>query len=171
MQFRNIKTIISREYMTRVRKKSFLLITFLGPIFFAAICVLPAIIMNFTSEDQKKVAIVDGSGIILPRVSDTELIDFEDYTGRSVDSLKAQMNNLDIDIILSISPLDTTVHSVNVAAYASSPISVDMKGAIASQIDDAIEDYITFRLYQAENPEQAQWYYSQFDNTLHDNIY
>jgi len=36
---------------------------------------------------------------------------------------------------------------------------------------DAIEDYITFRLYQAENPEQAQWYYSQFDNTLHDNIY
>lgn len=36
---------------------------------------------------------------------------------------------------------------------------------------DAIEDYITFRLYQAENPEQAQWYYQQFENTLHDNIY
>ena len=36
---------------------------------------------------------------------------------------------------------------------------------------DAIEDYMTFRLYQAENPEQAQWYYQQFENTLHDNIY
>ena len=36
---------------------------------------------------------------------------------------------------------------------------------------DAIEDYITFRLYQAENPEMAQWYYQQFENTLHDNIY
>ena len=36
---------------------------------------------------------------------------------------------------------------------------------------DAIEDYITFRLYQAENPEQAQWYYQQFEQTLHDNIY
>ena len=36
---------------------------------------------------------------------------------------------------------------------------------------DAIEDYITFRIYQAENTEQAQWYYQQFENTLHDNIY
>lgn len=36
---------------------------------------------------------------------------------------------------------------------------------------DAIEDYMTFRLYQAENPEMAQWYYKQFENTLHDNIY
>ena len=36
---------------------------------------------------------------------------------------------------------------------------------------DAIEDYITFRLYQAENPEQAQWYYQQFDSTLRDNLY
>lgn len=36
---------------------------------------------------------------------------------------------------------------------------------------DAIEDYITFRLYQAENPELAQHYYQQFDSTLHDNIY
>jgi len=36
---------------------------------------------------------------------------------------------------------------------------------------DAIDDYITFRLYQAENPEMAQWYYQQFENTLHDNIY
>ena len=36
---------------------------------------------------------------------------------------------------------------------------------------DAIEDYVTFRLYQAENPEMAQWYYQQFESTLHDNIY
>ena len=39
MKFRNIQTVIAREYLTRVKKKSFLLITFLGPVFFAAICI------------------------------------------------------------------------------------------------------------------------------------
>lgn len=36
---------------------------------------------------------------------------------------------------------------------------------------DAIEDYITFRLYQAENPELATYYRQQFEQTLNDNIY
>ena len=138
--------------MTRVRKKSFLLITFLGPIFFAAVCLLPAIIMNFTSEERKNIALVDESGVIQPRIQDTELIDFNDYTGYSVDSLKTQMG--DIDIIVSVSPLDTATRSVNVAAYAAKPISVDMKSAIASQIDDAIEDY-RLTLYDMDDLKQS----------------
>ena len=36
---------------------------------------------------------------------------------------------------------------------------------------DVIDDYLSFRLYQAENPELAQTYYQQFITTLHDNIY
>ena len=147
MKYRNIKTIISREYMTRVRKKSFLLITFLGPIFFAAICVLPAIIMNFTSEDQKKIALVDESGIILPRVYDTEIIDFNDYTGRCVDSLKAQMTDLDIDIILAISPLDTTINSVicpfNLRTGARTTIIAPINPTRAIIVPSCIFPYLT----------------------------
>ena len=150
MKLRNLKTIISREYMTRVKKKSFLLITFLGPIFFAAVCLLPAIIMNMASEDDKKIAVVDESGIIMPRIQDTELIDFNDSTGYDVDSLKTQMSDLEIDIIVAISPLDTVSRSVNAAAYASKPISVDMKSMIASQIDEAVEDY-RLTLYEMED--------------------
>ena len=37
MNLHIINVIIGREYLTRVKKKSFLLITFLGPLFFAAI--------------------------------------------------------------------------------------------------------------------------------------
>ena len=153
MKMRNIKIIISREYMTRVKKKSFLLITFLGPIFFAAICLLPAIIMNMTSEEKKNVAIVDESGIIMPRLQDTDLLDFNDYSGQSVDSLKTDMGQKSIDILVAVSKLDTAVNSVTVDAYASKPISVDTKLAIASQIDEAIEDY-RLTLYEMEDLKQ-----------------
>ena len=139
MKLRNIKTIISREYMTRVRKKSFLLITFLGPIFFAAVCVLPAIIMNFTQEDLKKVAVVDDSGIVMPRLQDGELVDFIDYTGSNVDSLRRELSSAEHEIMLHVLPLDSA--SVIVQAYAPKPISVDMKTAISAQISDAVEDY------------------------------
>ena len=70
MKLRNIKTIISREYMTRVKKKSFLLITFLGPIFFAAIAVLPSIIMFMAEEKGKQIAVIDKSGIVLEKLTD-----------------------------------------------------------------------------------------------------
>ena len=153
MKLRNIQIIIGREYMTRVRKKSFLLITFLGPVFFAAVCLLPAIIMNMTSEDTKTVALVDESGIIMPRVQDSELVDFNDYTGYSVDTLKTQMLSKEIDIIVSVSQLDSVQRSVNVTAYAAKPISVDMKTAIAQQIDEAVEDY-RLTLYQMDGLKQ-----------------
>ena len=139
MKLRNIKTIISREYMTRVRKKSFLLITFLGPVFFAAVCLLPAIIMSFTSEEGKKVAMVDESGIVMNRVQDAELVDFMDYTGQDVNLLRSQMAGSEMDILLHVLPMDTL--SVFVQAYSPKPISVDMKAAIAEQINEAVEDY------------------------------
>jgi ABC-2 type transport system permease protein len=125
--------------MTRVRKKSFLLITFLGPIFFAAVCLLPAIIMNFTQEDLKKVAVVDDSGIVMPRLQDAELVDFIDCTGNNVDSLKQQLSSAEHEILLHVLPIDSA--SVYVEAFAQKPISVDMNSAISAQISEAVEDY------------------------------
>ena len=58
MKLRNIKTIISREYMTRVKKKSFLLTTFIVPILFAALCILPSVIMFMAKDTGKKIAVV-----------------------------------------------------------------------------------------------------------------
>ena len=38
MNMRTVGVVISREYMTRVKKKSFLVITFVVPLLFAALC-------------------------------------------------------------------------------------------------------------------------------------
>ena len=141
MKLRNLSTIISREYMTRVRKKSFLLITFLGPVFFAAICILPSVIMFMTEDKGKQVAVVDQSGIVMEKFVDTDAIDYTDYSSEPVDSMKARFADLGLDALVVVSPVDTALRTVHVAAYSEKPLSVDMKEAIGSKVDDAVEDY------------------------------
>ena len=147
MKLRNIKTIIARENLTRVKKKSFLLITFLGPIFFAAIAVLPSVIMFMAEDKGKQVAVIDESGIVMPMFVDTDAIDYIDCTGHQLDSLKSCLVDLGYDALVHISPIEADTKSVSVTAYSSSPMSVDMKAAISSRVDDAVEDY---RLSQYE---------------------
>ena len=72
MKLRNLNIVIAREYLTRVRKKSFLLITFLGPVFFAAVAILPTIIMMMTDDGGKNVAVVDRSGIVMDKLSSND---------------------------------------------------------------------------------------------------
>ncbi len=145
MKLRNIGIIISREYLTRVKKKSFLLTTFIVPVLFAAMCILPSVIMMMAKDSGKKVAVVDQSGIVMPYLVDTEAIDYTDYSTTPVDSMKARFSALELDALLVISPIDTVDRTVDVATYSEKPVSIDMKDAISSRVDEAVEDYrLTF---------------------------
>ena len=145
MKLRNIGIIISREYLTRVKKKSFLLTTFLVPVLFAAMCILPSVIMMMAKDSGKKVAVVDQSGIVMPYLADTEAIDYTDYSTTPVDTMKSQFSDLELDALLVISPIDTVGRTVDVATYSEKPVSIDMKDAISSRVDEAVEDYrLTF---------------------------
>ena len=141
MKIRNIGTIISREYLTRVKKKSFLLTTFLVPIFFAAMCILPSVIMFMAEDSGKKVAVVDQSGIVMPYLTDTEAIDYTDFSSENVDSLKAGFDALGLDALVVVSPIDEAANTVTVASYSEKPMSMDMKESITSKVNDAVEDY------------------------------
>ena len=141
MKLRNIKTIISREYLTRVQKKSFLLITFLGPLFFAAIALLPSIIIFMAEDKGKQIAVVDQSGIVMSKMESNDAITYHDYCTANPDSLKTQLSDLELDAMVLISPVDSATKSVTVSAFSTSPISVELKERIASRIDDAVEDY------------------------------
>ena len=141
MKLRNIGIIISREYLTRVKKKSFLLTTFIVPVLFAAMCILPSVIMMMAKDTGKKVAVVDQSGIVMPYLVDTEAIDYTDYSTTPVDSMKVQFSALELDALLVISQIDTVAKTVEVATYSEKPVSIDMKDAISSRVDEAVEDY------------------------------
>ena len=141
MKMRNIGIIISREYLTRVRKKSFLVTTFLVPVIFAAICILPSVIMLFAKDTGKQVAVVDQSSIVMPYLEDTDEIDYTDCSMENPDSLKAGFAARGLDAVVLISPVDTVARTVTVTTYSEKPLSVTMKESIKARADDAVEDY------------------------------
>ena len=141
MNIHIINVIIGREYMTRVKKKSFLLTTFLGPVFFAAMCILPSVIMFMTTDKGKEVAVVDQSGIVMPYMTSNETTTYTDYTGMPVDSAKSRCSELGLDALVVVSPLDSVKRTVSVEAYSGKPMSVDMKDAIRSRVNEAVEEY------------------------------
>lgn len=153
MKLRNIGIIISREYLTRVKKKSFLLTTFLVPVLFAAMCILPSVIMFMAKETGKKVAVVDASGIVMPYLTDTETIDYTDYSSEQADSMKSRFTALELDALVVVSELDTVGRTVTVASYSDKPMSVDMKDAIQSKVNEAVEDY-RLSLYEVSDLKQ-----------------
>ena len=141
MKLRNLNIVIAREYLTRVRKKSFLLITFLGPVFFAAVAILPTIIMMMTDDGGKNVAVVDRSGIVMDKLSSNDTFVCTDLSGEPSDSVRTYFADRGYDIFLDISEVDPESRSVSVSAYSMKPLSVDVKEALSSVVDEAVEEY------------------------------
>ena len=54
--------IIQREFMTRVKKKSFILLTILMPFIFAALIMVPLMLATIEGDEQKTVMVVDKTG-------------------------------------------------------------------------------------------------------------
>ena len=141
MKMKNISIIFSREYLTRVKKKSFLLTTFLVPIFFAAMCILPSVIMLTAKDEGKKIAIIDQSGIVMPYLHDSEAVTYSDYSAEPVDSMKIRYESLGLDALVVISPIDSVERTVTAVSYSAKPLSLELKERIGSCASEAVEDY------------------------------
>ncbi len=68
--------IIQREYITRVRKKSFIITTLLAPLGFAAFFMV-TIFLAQNNQSDKKIAVIDDSGIFKGNFADTDYLHFK----------------------------------------------------------------------------------------------
>jgi len=78
--------VIQREYLTRVRKKSFLVMTILGPLLMGSILVAMLMIDKVDTE-VKTIAVIDETHIFSDKFKDSERIRFVNMNG-SVDSIR-----------------------------------------------------------------------------------
>lgn len=153
MNISKLGIIIRREYLNKVRKKSFLIITFLAPVLFAAICVLPSIIMMGTKEEAKKVGVVDRSGLVTPYLEDNDVTQYIFLDDVDPEVAKTNLKDYGIDVLLSISELDAENRTVTADCYSEKPLGMDTGSLIESRINDAVEAY-RIESYGIENLEE-----------------
>ncbi|MCQ2317339.1 MAG: ABC transporter permease [Bacteroidales bacterium] len=134
-----IGIIIQREYLTRVKKKSFLIITFLTPILFAALMFLPSILMLNSEklEDKRAIAVCDESGIFKGKFEDTDANSFI-YSDQDLDELKALVKEGVYDGVLFIPATQLNVPT-SAELYSQEPLPMTLTSHIKSNMKQAIE--------------------------------
>lgn len=133
-----IKLILQREYLTRVRKKSFIVMTILGPILFAAIVIAPAWLASLEDTEVKKIAVIDSSHIFKNQLPETEAIKFEYLKNTHVDEIKKDFQRTDYYAVLYISHIVSSTPS-SVVLYSDQQPSFSVKSHISNAIEKKIE--------------------------------
>lgn len=134
-----IGIIIKREYMTRVRKRSFIILTILTPILFAALMVLPAILMEKSEslEKQKSIAVLDETNIFYGKLENTDANVFL-FVENEPETLKELVKEGVYDAFLYIPATSSSV-PVNAKLYSERQMSMNLTSHIKTMMKKEIE--------------------------------
>ena len=145
----NISLIIQREFNERVRKKSFIITTILMPVLMLALMVAPALIMRFSRGETKTIAVIDDSGLVAPKLADSEEIRFT-TTDKSTDEARREFS--DLFGVLWIGS-DILENPSAVKLYANSSSSLSLEESLTGQIERILEAE-KLRRYNIDNLQQ-----------------
>lgn len=132
----NLGIIIEREYMERVRKRSFLVTTLIMPIVMVILMGAPALIMLYNTPEHNVIGVLDNSGIVFSHLNSTELYDFVPVDKDP----QAKVDAGEIDGYLII-PSDIQSSSSPVLnLYMDGAIPIELQSSVSSQINAAVEN-------------------------------
>jgi ABC-2 type transport system permease protein len=131
--------IIQREYITRVRKKSFILFTLLGPVFFLLISALPILISSANKNDQN-ILVKDDSGLFMALPDSIGLYFNFKYNNLPIEQLKGSYNTLDngYDALLYIPEMKPDA-PYGIEIYSETQISLTTRIYLENIIADKLE--------------------------------
>ena len=120
--------IIKREYLVRVRKKSFIIMTILGPILMAALLIVPTFLATQTQENRI-IALNEDANYIL---EDSEFIHFTTIPTSEAELLKTDFSESPFYALLYLEGGKFTL-------YSNQQISLSVSKSIERQLEQLIE--------------------------------
>jgi len=150
LKMNKISIIIKREYMTRVRKKSFIIMTLLAPVLMAAIIIVPTLVMMNQDQEFKKIAVIeDNPGLFKGVIPNTKNLEFYYLDNVRLEDLKKSFQQAGYYGILFISSeVVNTPNAVQLISKQQPPI------ALLQHIESSLEKVIEkekLMTYKIEN--------------------
>lgn len=150
IKMNKISIIIKREYMTRVRKKSFIIMTLLAPVLMAAIIIVPTLVMMNQDQEFKKIAVIeDNPGLFKGVIPNTKNLEFYYLDNVRLEDLKKSFQQAGYYGILFISSeVVNTPNAVQLISKQQPPI------ALLQHIESSLEKVIEkekLMTYKIEN--------------------
>ncbi|WP_455622620.1 ABC transporter permease [Parabacteroides sp.] len=131
-----IGLIIKREYLRRVSKKSFILLTFLIPFLFAALVFVPLWLSSIKGDEVHTIAILDSTGKYAPLFEDTETYRFT-HSDQRMDTYK-QAPDKEIFAFLTITE-DLLENPKAATLYSKKQIPADLSRLVNMTLKKQIE--------------------------------
>ena len=141
MNYGRLSLIIKREYLSMVAKKSFILMTLLMPVLVVAIGCVPVLLSRYNGSDEaKRVAVVDETGIFGRSIEDSG--EFEIALLDGMQATKAHEYYRDADGLLYaivIIPGDV-LESKSVTVYSEEAVSMSLINQIKAGLDKSLSE-------------------------------
>lgn len=112
---KKIRLIVQREYLSRVKKKSFIIMTVLGPLLMAAIWIVPFFLATM-SDEKKVIAVIDETGIFYSKFQSTDKVFFSYET--ELEKSKDDLTKGNISAVLYVQKLTYTIPDQAVLLYS-----------------------------------------------------
>lgn len=128
--------IIKREYLTRVKKKSFLIVTLLVPVLFIAMLLIPILMMQ--SGDNEKIAVVDDSKVFQGKLADDGGVHYK-FVDARVDTFKNTYLSHGYTGLLHIPEMDIN-RPGSIVYYSKGQMNVMLKSNMERRLESVLED-------------------------------
>lgn len=134
--------IIRREYLERVKRKSFIWSTILVPLLMIALMAVPVLIQIFSTPTQRQVAVIDSTGVLYRHIEQREADTrsntvFVDRSDSSVADARADEDN---DVIVVVGPDAVSNPASQITVYTRESLPIEVDGYITGRLRRAVED-------------------------------
>lgn len=131
--------VIQREYLTRVKKKSFIIMTLLAPVLIAGLIMIPAWIMTREDTEEKKIVVIgEGSELFEGKIPSTKAFKFEFKPDADPESLKNSFKEDGYYGVLYIAPEITYIPNA-IQLYSEKQPTTETTRHISNSIEKEIE--------------------------------